>query len=474
MSMSHIPASGIVTAYAESAKDCLSWESRPPTPPEMKRFRQSTIHEPGKILRHYGVANDPIPEGTFGRKTNVCESVGAVLKNYPSTEISRWKYEQAEKVYASNKREPLGTGYVRGHKIPDGLGTERPFGVVYGAKEKEECRQAASIVFPNDILDQYPDKSHALYVKSHSSFAPGEQRRRNYEWDSAGVDPATFRFGATEKGVLREGVKKALQPMLDETAAQPPKIATKVHEDFKSTAIDYLGRPRILGAGQTSLDPNHTFGVPSLKDFEYGVGETLRGAYSIPEQQPDANLGKSLREGFRNMPRVGDENHIFGTPSIRTDLSLPRRRGVADTRNFGNEPDALQLLRPPRSAERGVGDQHYVILRKRDEIRALVKDAQLNLTEAEFDRVFDYAAAADSNQVYAVASSSEREGAGVEYQSSGARGNDGMDSQRGGGGGGSKGYGMESSIVAADVCCLDTFFKVRHHLLAQEYQMPVS
>ena len=33
----------------------------------------------------------------------------------------------------SNKREPLGKGYVRGHQFPGGLGTERPFGCVYDA-----------------------------------------------------------------------------------------------------------------------------------------------------------------------------------------------------------------------------------------------------------------------------------------------------------------------------------------------------
>ena len=34
----------------------------------------------------------------------------------------------------SSKREPLGKGYVRGHKIPDGLGTQTPFGAAIHAK----------------------------------------------------------------------------------------------------------------------------------------------------------------------------------------------------------------------------------------------------------------------------------------------------------------------------------------------------
>ena len=34
----------------------------------------------------------------------------------------------------SSKREPLGKGYVRGHKIPTGLGTQTPFGAAVHAK----------------------------------------------------------------------------------------------------------------------------------------------------------------------------------------------------------------------------------------------------------------------------------------------------------------------------------------------------
>ena len=46
---------------------------------------------------------------------------------------------------------------------------------------------------------------------------PGEQRRRNYDWDVPGIDPTTHRFGAVDKDDYREGVRKALQPELDVT-----------------------------------------------------------------------------------------------------------------------------------------------------------------------------------------------------------------------------------------------------------------
>ncbi len=57
---------------------------------------------------------------------------------------------------------------------------------------------------------------------------------------------------------------------------------------------------------------------------------------------------------------------MFGLPSIRTDARKPGSPSVANTMNYGNEPNAVQLLRPPATAEMGVGDEHYLALRWAD------------------------------------------------------------------------------------------------------------
>ena len=41
---------------------------------------------------------------------------------------------EALPLLCSTKREPLGHGYVRGHVIPDGLGTQVAFGMAIHAK----------------------------------------------------------------------------------------------------------------------------------------------------------------------------------------------------------------------------------------------------------------------------------------------------------------------------------------------------
>ena len=152
----------------------------------------------------------------------------------------------------SSKREPLGKGYVRGHQIPKGLGDATPFGVAIHAKvgpvqaptrgaasscsvvlqqanrfgfsaklqkrtaitatpnnehlfttlclqELDRAGQAKSAMFPKDHPSgssrDPEDPTHPLYVTSHGAYAAGEQRHRHYDWDRAGLDPATHSFG---------------------------------------------------------------------------------------------------------------------------------------------------------------------------------------------------------------------------------------------------------------------------------------
>jgi hypothetical protein len=143
------------------------------------------------------------------------------------------------------------------------------------------------------------------------------------------------------------------------------------------------------------------------------VDQLLAGSLTPEEQGPDADLGKSIREGWRN---IAPEGRAFGLPSIRTDIPLPRFKSCANTVNFGNEPDAQQLLRPPRSVERGVNEGHYMELRPRTEVQEIMAEAGIDLDSADFDRVFAMASEADGE---------------------------------------------------VDACCLDTFFRARHHLLAE-------
>jgi len=50
------------------------------------------------------------------------------------------------------------------------------------------------------------------------------------------------------------------------------------------------------------------------------MDKLLRGDATLKEAGPDEDLGKPQRLGFRNIVREGDEDRIFGVPTIRDDI----------------------------------------------------------------------------------------------------------------------------------------------------------
>mmetsp|Transcript_4493 Transcript_4493/g.7571 ORF Transcript_4493/g.7571 Transcript_4493/m.7571 type:complete len:442 (+) Transcript_4493:85-1410(+) len=415
-----IRAAGLVKRQDESAQGALRWEARPPTPDAQRKY--GTQWEAGKIARHHGYADDPIPQGTFGAPNTENDSVAKQMQgHYPTTELGRWQLEQAENIYASSKHEPLGRGYERGTQIPAGMGTERPFGMVIDAKAKSRAGQVKDLVFPNQApeLEEDLTKTHDLYLKSHGAYEPGEQRRRQYNWEQIGVDPSTHRFGAVDADAYRDGVRKALQPALDQSLPGAEMVASKLHADYKLAHSDVLGQVRKLGTGdRTSLEPGHAYGMPSCQlrgGVRPSVEQLLKTGHTVEQNQLDANLGKSLREGWRN---IAPENRVFGVPSVRTDVQMPNKRSVTSIINYGNEPDVQQLLRPPKSVERGIHEGHYMELRSAEDIKAVTEEADIVISDEHFAQVFEMAAQADGE-------------------------------------------------VAK--CCLDTFFRARHHMLGQTF-----
>ena len=72
-------------------------------------------------------------------------------------------------------------------------------------QELDRAGQAKSAMFPADApagSSRDPtDPNHQLYVTSHGAYAAGEQRDRHYDWETAGLDPATHSFGESRVSV---------------------------------------------------------------------------------------------------------------------------------------------------------------------------------------------------------------------------------------------------------------------------------
>lgn len=74
----------------------------------------------------------------------------------------------------------------------------------------------------------------------------------------------------------------------------------------------------------------------------------------MKETLPDSDLGKTNTFGFRNNPKNGDENRIFGVPTIRDDIKKSSLKSIADPQNYGDELPAVNLLFPQKYDMMGV------------------------------------------------------------------------------------------------------------------------
>ena len=79
------------------------------------------------------------------------------------------------------------------------------------------------------------------------------------------------------------------------------------------------------------------------------------GEPKMKELMPDKDLGVCVRPGSRNIVRrPEDKDRAFGCPSVRTDIPMKVFKSVADHQNYGDEPEAIDILFPATNLEVGV------------------------------------------------------------------------------------------------------------------------
>jgi EF-hand domain-containing family member B len=199
---------------------------------------------------------------------------------------------------------------------------------------------------------------------THMNYAPGEQKHRNYEWK---FDPNGHVFGYAEKKVAN-GAAMALQAERPEEMFPKTVIVKKTVEDHKAVAGDLLGKTKNLGQGQTDRGPDFVHGIKNLTSTDiWNAGHCIHGEPGQRELNPDADLGRSSKPGTRNVVRSEkDLDRSFGLPTIRNDIPYKAFRSVANYQNFGDEPEAVDLLFPSSFNEVGVNEQEFRNPRTRD------------------------------------------------------------------------------------------------------------
>lgn len=113
-------------------------------------------------------------------------------------------------------------------------------------------------------------------------------------------------------------------------------------EDFRDYAKDHIGKVKNLGQTEHLQQNNQIFGKNPKPSDVWHAKECIMGEATFQENYKDdalgmflftktKKLGRATKFGFRNKTRNGDENRIFGTPSIRDDIGKPKQISVACT-----------------------------------------------------------------------------------------------------------------------------------------------
>jgi hypothetical protein len=124
----------------------------------------------------------------------------------------------------------------------------------------------------------------------------------------------------------------------------------------------------------------------------WNAARCIHGEPTLANVQPDKDLGKSLKPGCRNVVRREEDAHrSFGLPTIRHDVPAKAFKSVANFVNYGDEPEAVDLLFPSNFSELGIQEDDFRKLRSRDEIRTLFAAIGYDYKIGKFNAMYNRA-----------------------------------------------------------------------------------
>jgi hypothetical protein len=147
------------------------------------------------------------PNDLFGTVGNPSDHVEDVWYTPGiGSEYTEAKYAQMESSYRSSKREPLGKSYIRGYTMPDRMKADSfRFG-----RPSDETASAKPLLYPQVTEDEEEHLDN--YIKSHASYPPGVQTRRNYNW-KFDVKSHAFGVGVGSQNALNGNSKGVAETM---------------------------------------------------------------------------------------------------------------------------------------------------------------------------------------------------------------------------------------------------------------------
>lgn len=378
---------GAQTLFQDSnTEKCLkTMAPRNETPPHIKKYRKSYKTQAGVKILHYGVADDqgPVENHIYGKKTLYSDHVNEVLTN-PNQGIKELVQDIKEQKYASKIKEPLGKTFERKYNFPN---ETQQTAFKYGVPTKFSEYTAKEVIFPSDREILEKEENRKQYIKSHGWYEAGEQKDRGYNWP---VDKNEFRFGKKEALIPNEAYY-ILNPDDSKNTFPQTKIVQKNLDDYKNFKDEPLGKPKNLGQIMPTFDENFVFGKSLQTKDPWNAAKCIRGEATYQEAKLDSGLGKSTKFGTRNLTKSGDEDRVFGTPTIRTDILKPIKKSVADPNNYGDEPPAIHLLFPQKYSDMGLTEEDFKKKRTKEDIKGIFNAIGLTYKIGKFEAIFQRA-----------------------------------------------------------------------------------
>ena len=210
--------------------------------------------------------------------------------------------------------------------------------------------RAKDVIAPDMPLEENPENKE-LYIKTHGCVLVGEQKDRKYDWN---FNPRDHIFGKS-KPIEENQTKKCIQSDFTEALFPKTRLVVKNVEDYRNFMKDPIGKVKNIGQTVVShISSDHCFGYKPKNHDEWDASKCIRGAPNTRNVDVDPDLGQTNRFGFRKTPKPGDENRVFGVPTIRNDVMPPKKKSVADPNNYGDEVDAIRLLSPDMFSNMGL------------------------------------------------------------------------------------------------------------------------
>ncbi|KAG8009806.1 EF-hand domain-containing family member B [Nibea albiflora] len=444
----NIPTAGKLKPVGDRAKACFQEEARAPTPPVVRKFRNSHQPEPGAVRVHNGKANDPDVASTLvhGISTKSSLTGGSTLNPPQKTLFEEKLQELDEAVYASSKKAPLGRSHDQRHGLPSRYDANTAHGVktVRGFDVREILNPSKTA----EELEREAQDGHEAYIRSHNAYFVGERIDRKYNWSRYSKDS---RFG----------------------------ILTPHFNDGRNLGktLHWLGESQKRG-NTLNIPPDHTFGIVLSAD-EFGVGEVIHSTEpgqfvrgrdrqrslvnAVQHHLKKVNFHNfpSLLQAFRHYDKKGkgmidrddlqavcrqfqldvsgpvlddlmdycdtdkdglinflefanflnwkgkmpiksheqlimtnaqlDGSRTYGIPSVRSDLPAPCIKRVSDATNYGDTSTAGDLLHPSVHTLRGVHEKHFFCPRSKKEIAEIFRNVGVSVSEEVFEEAWKLA-----------------------------------------------------------------------------------